>query len=89
MAERVGQKPEQVRKQFERNEQVPLVRSDIRKRKALEWLLEQVEMVDETGQPVDREPALDDRGRAATTMATTDDHAEPTTDDPDHEDEDE
>ncbi|MBV9952114.1 MAG: trigger factor [Acidimicrobiia bacterium] len=54
IAERVGQKPEQVRKQFERNEQVPLVRSDIRKRKALEWLLEQVEVVDESGNPVDR-----------------------------------
>jgi trigger factor len=54
IAERVGQKPEQVRKQFERNEQVPLVRSDIRKRKALEWLLEQVEVVDEEGKPVDR-----------------------------------
>jgi trigger factor len=54
IAERVGQKPEQVRTQFERNEQVPLVRSDIRKRKALEWLLEQVEVVDEAGNPVDR-----------------------------------
>jgi trigger factor len=54
IAERVGQEPEQVRKQFERNEQVPLVRSDIRKRKALEWLLEQVEVVDESGNPVDR-----------------------------------
>jgi trigger factor len=54
IAERVGQEPEQVRIQFERNEQVPLVRSDIRKRKALEWLLEQVEVVDESGSPVDR-----------------------------------
>ena len=43
-----------MRKQFERNEQMPLVRSDIRKRKALEWLLEQVEVVDEAGAPVDR-----------------------------------
>ena len=50
----MGQKPDQVRKQFERNDQVPLVRSDIRKRKALEWLLEQVEVVDESGAPVDR-----------------------------------
>jgi trigger factor len=51
---RVGQKPDQVRKQFERNQQVPLVRSDLRKRKALEWLIERVEIVDEQGQPVDR-----------------------------------
>ena len=50
----VGQKPEQVRKQFERSRQVPLVRSDLRKRKALEWLIEHVEIVDEQGNPVDR-----------------------------------
>lgn len=54
VAERVSQEPEQVRRQFERNEQVPLVRSDVKKRKALEWLLEQVEVVDEHGQPIDR-----------------------------------
>ena len=54
MAERVGQKPDQVRKQFERNQQVPAVRSDLRKRKALEWLIEHVEIVDEQGQPIDR-----------------------------------
>jgi trigger factor len=54
MAERMGEDPEQVRRQFERNEQVPLVRSDVKKRKALEWLLEQVEVVDEQGTPIDR-----------------------------------
>ena len=40
VAERVGQKPAQVRKQLERNGQVSAVRSDLRKRKALEWLIE-------------------------------------------------
>ena len=54
VAERVGQKVEQVRRQFERNEQVALVRSDVRKRKALEWLTETVEIVDENGAPVER-----------------------------------
>lgn len=54
VAERVGQKPAQVRKQLERNGQVPAVRSDVRKRKALEWLVEQVELVDEGGNPIDR-----------------------------------
>jgi len=77
VAERVGQKPAQVRKQFERNEQVPAVRSDIKKRKALEWLLEQVEVVDEDGVTIDRslleideEPldtASDEAGDAAET----------------------
>jgi hypothetical protein len=31
-----------------------LVRSDLRKRKALEWLIEHVEIVDEQGNPIDR-----------------------------------
>ncbi|MCU1499159.1 MAG: Trigger factor [Acidimicrobiales bacterium] len=54
VAERVGQKVAQVRKQLERNGQVAAVRSDLRKRKALEWLTEQVELVDEGGNTIDR-----------------------------------
>jgi trigger factor len=54
VATRVGRKPAQVRKDFERNGQMPLVRSDLRKRKALEWLIEHVEIVDEHGSAVDR-----------------------------------
>jgi hypothetical protein len=33
---------------------LPAVRSDIRKGKALEWLVDHVEIVDEEGRPVDR-----------------------------------
>ena len=54
VATRVGQKPAQVRKEFERSRQMPLVRSDMRKRKAFEWLIEHVEIVDEQGNPIDR-----------------------------------
>lgn len=54
VAQRVGQKPAQVRKTLDRNGQMPAVRSDLRKRKALEWLIEQVELVDETGTTIDR-----------------------------------
>lgn len=54
VAERVGEKPNKVRLQLERNDQIPAVRSDITKRKALEWLLDHVEIVDENGNPVDR-----------------------------------
>ena len=54
VATRVGEKPAKVRLQLERNDQIPAVRSDITKRKALEWLLEHVEIVDEHGNPVDR-----------------------------------
>lgn len=54
VAERVGQKVSQVRKQLERNGQVSAVRSDLRTRKALEWLIEHVELVDEGGNTIDR-----------------------------------
>jgi trigger factor len=54
VAERVGEKVERVRREFERGGQLAAVRSDVRKRKALDWLLEQVEIVDEDGQPIDR-----------------------------------
>jgi len=53
VAERVGQKPQRVLEQFERGGQLPGVRSEIRTRKALDWLLERVEIVDEDGQPLD------------------------------------
>jgi hypothetical protein len=49
-----------VRQQLERSEQMPAVRSDIRKAKALGWLVEHVEIVDDEGNPIDRtalEPA--------------------------------
>jgi trigger factor len=49
-----------VRQQLERSDQMPAVRSDIRKAKALGWLVEHVEIVDDEGKPIDRadlEPA--------------------------------
>jgi trigger factor len=55
LATRLREKPDKVRRQLERNEQLPAVRSDLRTRKALEWLVEHVEVVDPEGQPVDRE----------------------------------
>lgn len=54
VAERVGQTPAKVRKQLERNGQVPAIRSDLSKRKALEWLIDHVELVDEEGKTIDR-----------------------------------
>ncbi len=54
VAERLNLKAKEVRKQFERAEQVPAVRSDIKKRKAFDWLLERVEIVDEDGKAIDR-----------------------------------
>jgi trigger factor len=54
VAERVGEKVKRVREQLERGGQLPGLRSEIRTRKALDWLLERVEIVDSDGQPLDR-----------------------------------
>ena len=63
VAERLGEKPRKVLERLERGGQLPGLRSDIRKRKALDWLVERVELVDQEGQPVDRadlEVAIDE-----------------------------
>jgi trigger factor len=54
VASRLELDVKKVRQQFERADQVQAVRSDIRKRKSLEWLIDAVEVVDEEGQPIDR-----------------------------------
>jgi len=54
MAERLGRKLAEVRRQLERAEQMPAVRSDLRKAKALEWLVERVDIVDEEGRSIER-----------------------------------
>ena len=51
---KVGEKAAKVRADLERAEQVPAVRSDIKKGKALEWLVEHVSIVDDDGDPIDR-----------------------------------
>jgi trigger factor len=76
VAERVEQKPDKVRAEFERGGQLAAVRSDIRKRKALDWLLERVEIVDPQGQPIDRadlEITAEDTGNDAETAPDGDD----------------
>ena len=55
LAGRMRQKPETVRRQLERNDSISAVRSDLRIRKALDWLLEHVEIVDPDGEPIDRD----------------------------------
>jgi trigger factor len=54
LAERMNEKPAKLRKALERADQMQAVRSDIKKTKALEWLAEHAEVVDEDGAPVDR-----------------------------------
>ena len=60
LASAYGMKPTELRRNLDRAEQMPAVRSDWKKSKALEWLLERVEIVDPEGRPIDRallEPA--------------------------------
>ena len=54
LAERVGSDAATVAEQLERAQQVPAIRSDLRKRKAFEWLLDQVRVVDDAGTEIDR-----------------------------------
>lgn len=62
-AARVNQKPAALRRQLERAEQLQAVRSDIKRGKALQWLIEHVEIVDEEGKTIERasiEPLIND-----------------------------
>jgi trigger factor len=54
MARAYDRKPAQLRRELERADQMPAVRSDWKKSKALEWVVERVEIVDGEGHPVDR-----------------------------------
>ena len=64
VATRLELEPAEVRKQFTEADQISSVEADIRLRKALDWLVETVEIVDEDGNPVDKAdleiPAEDD-----------------------------
>ncbi len=54
MAASYQMKPAELRRSLDHADQMPAVRSDWKKSKALEWLLEHVEVVDADGQPIDR-----------------------------------
>ncbi len=62
MAEQSGGSPAELRAALERTGRLPAVRSDRRKAKALTWLLDNVELVDEEGQPVSRDLLKVDAG---------------------------
>jgi trigger factor len=58
LAMQVNQKANQVRKAYEHNDLVPDLVAQIRKSKALDWLLHHVEMVDPDGHELDRDLIL-------------------------------
>ncbi len=54
LAERFKMKPKQVRRNIEANQQMHTLKADVRKTKALNWLMERVALVDEEGHAIDR-----------------------------------
>ncbi|MEO7556609.1 MAG: trigger factor [Acidimicrobiales bacterium] len=89
LAERIGQKPDKLRKDLERADQIEAVRSDLRKRKAVDWLVEQVELVDEEGQPIDRAVlAFPDADDAEHDELEIDDEIDDQIDDPEQDEDD-
>jgi trigger factor len=55
MAEQAGTTGADLKRRLDRAGRLPAVRSDKRKAKALEWLIDHVALVDEEGKPVDRD----------------------------------
>jgi trigger factor len=81
IATRVGQKPAQVRRAYEKSDAVPDLRAELRKRKAVEWLLQHVEIVDPDGTVIERSLLIPDEDLAAAA-----DEAVPTEGSPDEDD---
>ncbi len=55
MAERMGTTPTELRRQLDTAGRTGAVRSELRKGKALEWLLDHVDLIDEEGNPMSRD----------------------------------
>jgi trigger factor len=58
MAMQFGQKAKDIRRMYEQNDAVAELMSQMRKSKAMDWLLHHVEMVDRQGQLLDRDTIL-------------------------------
>jgi trigger factor len=81
MAMQYGQKAKDIRKSYERNDAVPELMAQIRKSKAMDWLLHHVEMVDTAGAVIDRDLVL---GHTHDDDDDHDDHDDDDHDDHDH-----
>lgn len=62
MAGRLGMDPKALRAQVDRSGRTGAVRSEQRKAKALDWLLDNIELVDEAGNPISRDDLRVDQG---------------------------
>jgi trigger factor len=65
-ANSVGRSPGEVATQFAEGAALERLRSEIRNSKAMTWLIEHVDVVDEQGNPMDREVLLAEEGAPAT-----------------------
>jgi trigger factor len=63
MAERMGTTSTELRRQLDTAGRTGAVRSELRKGKALEWLLDHVELFDEDGNPMSRDDLRDDASK--------------------------
>ncbi len=63
LAGQLGEDVDTVRERLEHADQIQAVRSDLQKRRALEWLVDQAEIVDPDGNPIDKDD-LDVRDEA-------------------------
>jgi trigger factor len=75
VAEQLKITPDEVRRRFDDSDQITAVKGDIRRRKALDWLVERVEIVDEDGEPIDRadlEPSEEGESDEASEPETVD-----------------
>ncbi|HEX3334050.1 MAG TPA: trigger factor [Acidimicrobiales bacterium] len=79
MAERMDATPTDLRRQLDTAGRTGAVRSELRKRKALEWLLDHVDLFDEEGNPMSRDDLKADASEdgAADQDEETSDDAEP------------
>ncbi len=75
VAMQVGEKVAKVKKAYEQNDAVADLTAQIRKSKALEWLMHNTDVVDTDGNPIDNDELLghsmDDRTTTTTTTTTT------------------
>jgi trigger factor len=76
LAERVGEKPEKVRRDLDRRGALETVRSDVARGKALEFLVDHATVVDESGNEIDLTvtPPTDDSTTADTTDTNDTNH---------------
>ncbi len=70
IAESVNMKASAVRKEYERQDAVTTLKAEMKNRKALDWLLHRVEIVDPDGKMVDRSLLLPETGGADSDLAS-------------------